>query len=183
MTGVRRVATSAPCRLLLIRLFQHGTLYVTAGGGRTMRYDVLPDDTVANGRLFVAHGLDGMRVDQRGNLYDKRRRTWRDPNHVAGGKAARAAAPAAAGERTARQNLRHERGLRGRRQSWALHHCLHPPLQDPIEPARRTAWTTVGSLSALGARRAPAVDRADQCDSSAPSRREGATQHSREQPG
>jgi gluconolactonase len=44
-------------------------LYVTAGGGRTMRYDVLPDDTVANGRLFVAHGSDGMRVDQRGNLY------------------------------------------------------------------------------------------------------------------
>jgi gluconolactonase len=44
-------------------------LYVTAGGGRTMRYDILPDDTVANGRLFVEHGSDGMRVDQRGNLY------------------------------------------------------------------------------------------------------------------
>jgi gluconolactonase len=44
-------------------------LYVTAGGGRTMRYDILPDDTVANGRLFVEHGSDGMRVDQQGNLY------------------------------------------------------------------------------------------------------------------
>jgi gluconolactonase len=44
-------------------------LYVTAGGGRTMRYDILADDTVANGRLFVAHGSDGMRVDQKGNLY------------------------------------------------------------------------------------------------------------------
>lgn len=44
-------------------------LYVTAGGGRTMRYDILPDDTVANGRMFVQHGSDGMRVDQKGNLY------------------------------------------------------------------------------------------------------------------
>jgi gluconolactonase len=45
------------------------TLYVTAGFGRTMRYDVLADDTVANGRAFVPHGADGMRVDTRGNLY------------------------------------------------------------------------------------------------------------------
>ena len=44
-------------------------LYVTAGGGRTMRYEIRPDDTVANGRLFVEHGSDGMRVDRKGNLY------------------------------------------------------------------------------------------------------------------
>jgi gluconolactonase len=44
-------------------------LYVTAGGRRTMRYDILPDDTVANGRQFVDDGSDGMRVDQKGNLY------------------------------------------------------------------------------------------------------------------
>ena len=44
-------------------------LYVTAGFQRTMRYDILPDDTVGNGRLFVHHGTDGMRVDRRGNLY------------------------------------------------------------------------------------------------------------------
>lgn len=44
-------------------------LYVTAGGGRTMRYDILADDTVTGGRLFVAHGSDGMRVDRKGNLY------------------------------------------------------------------------------------------------------------------
>jgi gluconolactonase len=44
-------------------------LYVTAGGRRTMRYDILPDGGVANGRLFVEHGSDGMRVDTRGNLY------------------------------------------------------------------------------------------------------------------
>jgi sugar lactone lactonase YvrE len=44
-------------------------LYVTAGAGRTMRYDILPDDTVANSRLFVAHGSDDLRVDRKGNLY------------------------------------------------------------------------------------------------------------------
>jgi gluconolactonase len=44
-------------------------LYVTAGGRRTVRYDILPDDTVANPRTFVEHGADGMRVDRRGNLY------------------------------------------------------------------------------------------------------------------
>lgn len=45
------------------------TLYVTAGFNRTMAYDVRPDDTVANGRTFVPHGTDGMRVDTLGNLY------------------------------------------------------------------------------------------------------------------
>lgn len=44
-------------------------LYVTSGGRRTMRYEILPDDRIANGRLFVEHGADGMRTDERGNLY------------------------------------------------------------------------------------------------------------------
>lgn len=44
-------------------------LYVTSGGNRTMRYDVLADGTIANGRLFVEHGSDGLRVDTLGNLY------------------------------------------------------------------------------------------------------------------
>ena len=44
-------------------------LYVTAGGRRTMRYDIRPDGGVANGRVFVEHGSDGMKVDERGNLY------------------------------------------------------------------------------------------------------------------
>jgi gluconolactonase len=44
-------------------------LYVTAGGRQTMRYEILADDTVANGRVFVDHGADGMRVDRKGNLY------------------------------------------------------------------------------------------------------------------
>jgi len=44
-------------------------LYVTAGARRTMRYEILPDDTVANGRVFVEDGIDGMRVDTLGNLY------------------------------------------------------------------------------------------------------------------
>lgn len=43
-------------------------LYVTAG--RTvMRYEIQPDDTVANGRVFVQDFSDGMKTDARGNLY------------------------------------------------------------------------------------------------------------------
>ena len=44
-------------------------LYVTAGFGKTMRYDVLPDDTVNNGSLFIPAGNDGMKTDLKGNLY------------------------------------------------------------------------------------------------------------------
>ena len=44
-------------------------LYVTAGTRGTMRYEVQADDTIANGRAFVAHGVDGMKTDERGNLY------------------------------------------------------------------------------------------------------------------
>ena len=44
-------------------------LYVTAGGRRTMRYDVLPDGGIANGKVFVEHGSDGIRVDVLGNVY------------------------------------------------------------------------------------------------------------------
>ncbi len=43
-------------------------LYVTAG--RTvMRYEIQPDDTVANGSVFVQDFSDGMKTDIRGNLY------------------------------------------------------------------------------------------------------------------
>ncbi len=45
------------------------TLYVTLGFRRTVRYDILPDDTVANERLFVPAGNDGMKTDVKGNLY------------------------------------------------------------------------------------------------------------------
>ena len=44
-------------------------LYVTAGFGKTFRYDVQPDDTVTNGRLFIPAGNDGMKTDRKGNLY------------------------------------------------------------------------------------------------------------------
>jgi gluconolactonase len=44
-------------------------LYVTSGVRGTMRYDILADDTIGNGRQFVAHGVDGMKTDERGNLY------------------------------------------------------------------------------------------------------------------
>ncbi len=43
-------------------------LYVSAGG-RIVRYDVQPDDTVANRRVFLDAGSDGMRVDRQGTLY------------------------------------------------------------------------------------------------------------------
>lgn len=44
-------------------------LYVTAGLSRTMRYDVLADDTVANPVKFLDAGIDGIKVDQKGNVY------------------------------------------------------------------------------------------------------------------
>jgi gluconolactonase len=45
------------------------TLYVTAGIHKTMAYDVLADDTVANPRVFAEAGNDGMKTDNQGNLY------------------------------------------------------------------------------------------------------------------
>jgi gluconolactonase len=65
--GDRDTPGAAPNGITLSPDEKH--LYVTAGGGRTMRYEIQPDDTVANGRLFVEHGSDGMRVDRKGNLY------------------------------------------------------------------------------------------------------------------
>ena len=38
-------------------------------GGKVLRYEVKPDDTVANGQVFMNAGSDGMRVDQKGSLY------------------------------------------------------------------------------------------------------------------
>jgi len=44
-------------------------LYVTAGFGKTMRYNVRPDDTVDDGAVFIQAGNDGMKTDLKGNLY------------------------------------------------------------------------------------------------------------------
>jgi gluconolactonase len=44
-------------------------LYVTAGSSKTMRYDVLPNDTVANPVKFLDAGNDGIKVDLKGNVY------------------------------------------------------------------------------------------------------------------
>jgi gluconolactonase len=44
-------------------------LYVTAGPSKTMRYDVLSDDTVSNPVKFLDGGNDGIKVDQKGNVY------------------------------------------------------------------------------------------------------------------
>jgi gluconolactonase len=45
------------------------TLYVTAGPRKTMAYDILPDDTVANARVFLQDGNDGIKTDNAGNVY------------------------------------------------------------------------------------------------------------------
>jgi gluconolactonase len=44
-------------------------LYVTAGFGKTLRWDVQPDGSIANARKFIDAGNDGMKVDSKGNLY------------------------------------------------------------------------------------------------------------------
>ncbi|MCD6304275.1 MAG: SMP-30/gluconolactonase/LRE family protein, partial [Planctomycetes bacterium] len=45
-------------------------LYVgDIGAGRTYAYDVRPDGTLANKRLFCAMGSDGMTIDEEGNVY------------------------------------------------------------------------------------------------------------------
>ncbi len=44
-------------------------LYVTAGFGKTLRWDVQPDGSIANPRRFIEAGNDGMKVDAKGNLY------------------------------------------------------------------------------------------------------------------
>jgi len=43
--------------------------YVTAGLSKTMRYDVLADHTVANPMKFLDAGIDGIKVDRKGNVY------------------------------------------------------------------------------------------------------------------
>lgn len=44
-------------------------LYVTAGFRKTLRYDILPDDTVANPQVFIEAGNDGIKTDNDGNVY------------------------------------------------------------------------------------------------------------------
>jgi len=52
-------------------------LYVTLGFSKTMRYDVLPDDTVANPVKFIGAGNDGIKVDVRGDVYSSvRNEVW-----------------------------------------------------------------------------------------------------------
>ena len=43
-------------------------LYV-GSGGKILRYDIQPNDMAANGRVLIESGTDGMKVDQKGNLY------------------------------------------------------------------------------------------------------------------
>jgi gluconolactonase len=43
-------------------------LYV-GSGGKIIRYDIQADDTVTNGRVVIESATDGMKVDDRGNIY------------------------------------------------------------------------------------------------------------------
>jgi gluconolactonase len=46
------------------------TLYVAdIGAGKTFSFDVLPDGTLANRKLFTEMGSDGMTIDSKGNIY------------------------------------------------------------------------------------------------------------------
>ena len=86
-------------------------LYVTAGFGKTFRYDVQADDTVANGKLFVETGNDGLKVDRKGNLYLVEQRPGRrgDLHHVARGQASGRDPDAEGGGRAAAADLRDQR--------------------------------------------------------------------------
>ena len=44
-------------------------LYVTAEFGKTLRWDVQPDGSIANPKTFIPAGNDGMKVDRKGNVY------------------------------------------------------------------------------------------------------------------
>jgi gluconolactonase len=45
-------------------------IYLNANFNRIMRYDVKPDGTLANGKVFVdGEGSDGIKVDEKGNVY------------------------------------------------------------------------------------------------------------------
>ena len=39
------------------------------GGNKTYRYDIQPDGTLSNKRLFCSQGSDGMTIDEEGNIY------------------------------------------------------------------------------------------------------------------
>ncbi len=46
------------------------TLYVAdIGAGKTFRYDIAPDGSLARKTLVTEHGSDGMTLDSEGNLY------------------------------------------------------------------------------------------------------------------
>ncbi|MEZ5195993.1 MAG: SMP-30/gluconolactonase/LRE family protein [Bacteroidales bacterium] len=46
------------------------TLYITDNqAGKTFKYDIMPDGSLANKTLFVEYGCDGMTLDKEGNIY------------------------------------------------------------------------------------------------------------------
>jgi len=43
-------------------------LYI-GSGGKILRYEIQPDDTIANQQIVLESGTDGMKLDEKGNLY------------------------------------------------------------------------------------------------------------------
>ncbi len=112
-------------------------LYVTAGARRTMRYDILPDDTVSQreGCSSSTEGTACAWIPERQPLYDQRRHA----RHASRSRRPRASRSAGcicrSRRRAAGSRVRHERGVRRCRRSRPLHHGVHASVQAPDEDA------------------------------------------------
>ena len=117
-------------------------LYVTAGGRRTMRYEIMQDDTITNGRVFVE---DERRRNARRltwkSIYNQRRHARSNTDYVPAGQTARTASSSATGNGTAPSSLCDESRIRRCRQSWFVHHGLYTCLQGSDENSRRSSRT------------------------------------------
>ena len=114
-------------------------LYVTAGG---RRHDALRHPARRHGdqrpRVRRSTAPTGCGSTARAtSTRPAAGRPGRYPDHVAGRQAARPAASAAAGRRAPGARVRHQRRVRRRRQSRALHHRVHARVQDAPQAARR----------------------------------------------
>ncbi len=109
-------------------------LYVTAGFGKTLRWDVQPDGSIAN----PAHVHPGGQRrhegrPQRESLFGQRGGSGRGLDYVARGQASGHPPTAADSGRAAAANLCEQRGVRRSGRQGSLHHRLHAPVQGPAE--------------------------------------------------
>jgi len=109
-------------------------LYVTAGFGKTLRWDVQPDGSIANPRTFIPAGNDGLKVDSKGNLYAVNAvgpgEVWITSPE---GKHLGTTPTAADFGRASVADLRDQSRLRRRGPQGSLYHRLHAPVQGKAE--------------------------------------------------